>query len=92
MMKTEMKSKDEINDVLTAKGNEHEENKATLERKHKTWGQMIRKQNAEIKDLKKNHPVEANDEVIKLRKAIKEKEKKAKETEVDMKKLVDKLV
>ena len=55
------------------------------------WGQMIRKQNAEIKDHKKTHPAEANDEVIKLKKSIKDKEKKSKETEADMKKLVEKL-
>ena len=36
-LKTEMKAKDDINNVLTAKANEAEETKAGLERKLKTW-------------------------------------------------------
>ena len=76
-LKTEMKAKDDINNVLTAKANEAEETKAGLERKLKTWGQMIRKQNAEIKDLKKSQPAETNDDVGKLKTIIKDKENKA---------------
>ena len=86
-----VKEKDEANDILTATANALEDTKDTLGQKLKTWGQMIRKQNTEIKDLKNKNSGNTTEDVKKLKETIKEKDRKAKETEKDMKNLVDKL-
>ena len=52
---------------------------------------MIKKLNGELKEVKKGEPKINSDEAIKLKNAVKEKEKKAKDAEKDLKKFVDKI-
>ena len=90
-LKLNIRVKDELNDLLTAKVNTLEDTKASQETKLKTWGLMIKKLNGELKEVKKGEPKINSDEAIKLKNAVKEKEKKAKDAEKDLKKFVDKI-
>ena len=90
-LKQETKIKDEANDIMTAKVNTLEETKSLYEGKLKTYGQMIKKLNNELKDFKANKPVDTNEEVKKLKVQLKQKDGKIVENQRDLKNFVDKL-
>ena len=87
----ECKIKDESNDIMTAKVNTLEETKKSYEGKLRTYGQMIKKLNNELKELKTKGPGDTTEEVKKLKAQMKQKDKKISENQNDLKSFVDKL-